>query len=179
MLLSGYVMIIAFFVVQRPLRRTGAAKSFKGGAYDRGNMLLVGSATGLGLCFPIVMALLGVAVFPIDLVDGLVALAVMTLGVIVRVWAAVTLGEYYTTTLTMAEGQKVVTNGPYSRIRHPGYLGEILLWAGFGVLSSDLILVFVIPIMFAAVYLYRIAAEERMLVKELGDDYVQYQRKTR
>jgi len=29
------------------------------------------------------------------------------------------------------------------------------------------------------VYLYRISVEEAMLVKELGDEYVQYKRRTR
>jgi protein-S-isoprenylcysteine O-methyltransferase Ste14 len=38
---------------------------------------------------------------------------------------------------------------------------------------------FFLPAMFTALYLYRISAEERMLVKELGDDYVTYQHRTR
>jgi protein-S-isoprenylcysteine O-methyltransferase Ste14 len=33
--------------------------------------------------------------------------------------------------------------------------------------------------MFVPVYLYRISVEEKMLVKELGDEYVQYQKRTR
>jgi protein-S-isoprenylcysteine O-methyltransferase Ste14 len=103
----------------------------------------------------------------------------MVLGVGVRVWAAVTLGSYYTTTLTMTEGQKVVTAGPYRWVRHPGYLGEILIWTGFGVLSSNLIAMVWLPVMFVAVLLYRISSEEKMLVKELGDDYIRYQQRTR
>jgi len=74
---------------------------------------------------------------------------------------------------------RVITTGPYSWIRHPAYLGVILLWLGFGVLSGNLIIAFVFPAMFIAVYLYRISIEEKMLVRELGEDYVQYQRKTR
>ena len=45
-------------------------------------------------------------------------------------------------------------------------------------LSSNLALFFLLPTMFVAVYLYRISVEERMLVRELGDDYVRYQRRT-
>lgn len=88
-------------------------------------MILVGSATGLGLWLPIIADVLGFAVLPIGLAEGIVALVVMVLGVDLRVWAAVTLGRFYTTTPMMSEGQKVVTSGPYSRVRHPGYLGEI------------------------------------------------------
>jgi protein-S-isoprenylcysteine O-methyltransferase Ste14 len=32
--------------------------------------------------------------------------------------------------------------------------------------------------MFAAIYIYRISVEEGMLVAALGDDYVEYQRRT-
>jgi len=174
----GYLVIGSFFVLQRLLRRGEDARSFKGGPYDRGNMVLVGSATGIGLVLPLTMALLGVVAFPIDLFAGVAALSTMVLGVGIRAWAAVTLGRYYTTTLKTSEGQRVVSTGPYQRIRHPGYLGEILIWTGFAVVSSNLFLFFLLPILFVAVYLYRISTEERMLAKELGDDYVRYQEKT-
>jgi protein-S-isoprenylcysteine O-methyltransferase Ste14 len=178
-LAAGYSVILAFFIIQRLLRRTKVARSLKGGVYDRWNMILIGSATGIGLWVPIIADVLGPGVLPISIPLALGALALMVLGVGVRVWAAVTLGSYYTTTLTMTEGQKVVTAGPYGWVRHPGYLGEILIWTGFGVLSSNLIAVVWLPVMFVAVLLYRISSEEKMLVKELGDDYVQYQQRTR
>jgi protein-S-isoprenylcysteine O-methyltransferase Ste14 len=179
LLFSGYLVIVFFFVVQRFLRRSEGAKSLRGGPYDRGNMILVGSTTGIGLWLPLIMVFLGVAAFPISLVGELVALAVMASGVGIRVWAAITLGAYYTTTLMTSEGQKVVTSGPYKFVRHPGHLGEIMIWTGLAVVSNNLVLLFLLPAMFVAVYLYRISAEERMLVKELGDDYASYQRRTR
>jgi len=178
-LFSGYLVIVSFFVIQRFLRRSVGARSLRGGPYDRGNMILVGSATGIGLWLPLIMVFLGAAAFPISLVVGVVALVVIVLGVGIRVWAATTLGKYYTTTLMMSEGQKAVTSGPYTLVRHPGYLGEIMIWTGFAVVSSNLTLFFLMPAMFVAVYLYRISAEEKMLVKELSDDYVRYQHRTR
>ena len=133
----------------------------------------------MGFWLPLIMAVLELAPFPIDLGEGLVAFAVMLFGLGLRVWAAVTLGGYYTRTLMTTKDHRVVTTGPYSRIRHPAYLGVILLWSGFGVLSGNLIIAFIFPIMFVVVYLYRISIEEKMLVRELGEDYTQYQRKTR
>lgn len=178
-LAAGYSVIVVFFIIQRLLRRTKIARSLKGGVYDRGNMILIGSATGIGLSVPIITDLLESGIFPIGIPLALVALALMILGVGLRVWAAITLGSYYTTTLTMTEGQKVVTAGPYGWVRHPGYLGEILIWTGFGVLSSNVVAMALLPVMFVAVLLYRISSEEKMLVKELGEDYVQYQHRTR
>jgi protein-S-isoprenylcysteine O-methyltransferase Ste14 len=177
-LFAGYSVVIAFFIVQRLLRKTESAKSFRGGAFDKGNMLLIGSATGVGLWLPLIFDLLGVDIIRINLLEGVIGLVFMASGLGIRIWAALTLGKYYTTTLMITENQRVITTGPYARIRHPGYLGEIFLWTGFAVLSSNLILVFLLPVVFVVVYLYRISAEERMLVKELGNDYAQYKRRT-
>jgi protein-S-isoprenylcysteine O-methyltransferase Ste14 len=175
----GYIVMVAFFVVQRLLRQTEEAKSFKRGAFDKGSEVLIGSVTGIGLLLPLTLNFLGVGVLSISLAEGIVALAVMVLALGLRVWAAVTLGRFYTRTLKITESHRVVTTGPYARIRHPGYLGYMLMWVAFGVLLGNLVTIFLIPIMFVPVYLYRISVEERMLVKELGDEYVQYQKRTR
>ena len=142
-------------------------------------MLIIGVTLGVGLWLPLIVDVLGFTLFPIDVVEGLVALSVMLIGLGLRIWAAVTLGGYYTRTLMTTKGHNVITTGPYAWVRHPAYLGVILLWSGFGALSSSLVIVFLFPVIFVIAYLYRISVEERMLVKELGDDYVQYQRRTR
>jgi len=169
----------AFLIAQELLRRTPEAKTFRRGAFERGSMVLIGVSLGVGLWLPLIVNVLGFALFPVDIVGGLVVLAVMLIGLGLRVWAAVTLGGYYTRTLTTTKDHRLVTTGPYSRIRHPAYLGVILLWSGFGVLSSSLVLALLFPVMFVAVYLYRISVEERMLVEVLGAAYVQYQLRTR
>jgi len=169
----------AFLVIQELLRRTPEAKTFQRGPSEKGSMLLIGVTLGVGLWLPLILNVLGFALFSISIIEGLTGLVVMLAGLGLRIWAAVTLGGYYTRTLMTKKSHKVVTTGPYARVRHPAYLGVILLWSGFGVLSGSLILVFLFPIVFVIVYLYRISVEETMLVNELGDDYVQYQRRTR
>ena len=102
----------------------------------------------------------------------------MVVGIELRVWAARTLGSYYTRTLLTTKEQEVVATGPYARIRHPGYLGNILLWSGFGVLSANLAIALLFPVMFVAASVYRISVEERMLAGTLGKDYAEYRRRT-
>jgi protein-S-isoprenylcysteine O-methyltransferase Ste14 len=177
-LLAGYIIMFAFLVIQRLLRRTESSKTFRRGASDRGSTLLIGFALGIGLWLPLVLDVLGTEPFHIDLAEGLTAAAVMLFGLALRIWAATTLGGLYTRTLMVTENHRVVDSGPYSRIRHPAYLGVILLWSGFGVLSSNIVIALAFPFVFVAVYLYRISVEENMLVRELGDAYVQYQRRT-
>ena len=165
-------------VIERLLRSTASAKTFQRGNFDRGSTLLVGSTFGIGLLLPLILDSLDIGVFSIDLIEGFFGLALMIVGLGLRIWAARTLGRYYTRTLFTTGEQKVISTGPYSKIRHPGYLGVILLWCGFGVLSSNLIAAFLFPVMFVAAYAYRINVEEKMLVESLGNDYAEYRKKT-
>jgi len=178
-LVIGYLIIATFIVIERRLRQTPDAKKFETGEFDSGSTLLIGAAFGIGLMLPVVMLVVGIGGFSTNVGVGLLGLALMLGGFALRVWAATTLGKYYTRTLLTSENQKVVMTGPYARIRHPGYLGDLLLWSGFGLLSSNLIVAIVFPVMFVTIYLYRIGKEETMLAKGLGSDYVQYQRRTR
>lgn len=168
-----------FIIVERLLRRTESAKTLKAGSFDRRSTTLVSAGFGLGLVLPLVFAGLGLFPFQMNLVAGLVGLCVMVLGLVLRVWAAAALGGYYSRTLLVTKEQKLVTSGPYARIRHPGYLGSILLWSGFGVLTSNTAALILFPVMFVGIYLYRISVEERMLGEELGGDYAAYRRRTR
>ena len=178
-LIAGYVTWVLFLVVEEGLRETRNARSLRRGTFDRGSTLLVGWTFGIGLCLPVVTSLFRIAVFQVDLALGVAGISIMIYGLFLRIWSVSTLGRFYTRTLMIAEVHRVVTNGPYSRIRHPGYLGVILLWVGFGLLSGSVLVTVLLPLASVAVYVYRISVEERMLVNELGDDYTQYQRKTR
>ena len=117
-------------------------------------------------------------VFSITLAEGLLSLGVMALGFALRAWAAAALGRHYTSTLTTTKSQETVTTGPCALLRNPGYLGSIFLWTGFGALSANFILLFVIPISFVSVYVIKIGVEERMLTMEFGEDYILYMRRT-
>ena len=178
-LLVGYLVLAVFIVGERLLRQTGSAKTLKAGDYDKKSTALVGAGFGVGLLMPLGLDAAGVLLFPIAPVEGIVALLIMLLGLGLRLWAAATLGRYYSRTLLVANDQKLVTWGPYAKIRHPGYLGSMLLWSGFGILSSNLAVALLLPVMFVAIYLYRISVEERMLGQQLGDDYAEYRERTR
>jgi len=79
--------------------------------------------------------------------------------------------------LQVVEGQGLVTNGVYSHIRHPLYLGEITRNIGFTVTLSSFY-GFVIIIIGALFLLIRIEIEERMLLEEFGQKYEDYMKQT-
>jgi isoprenylcysteine carboxyl methyltransferase (ICMT) family protein YpbQ len=50
-------------------------------------------------------------------------LTLMVAGILIR-WAAIyTLGHYFTRTVTILEGHRVVRSGLYKHLRHPSYTG--------------------------------------------------------
>ncbi|MFX1342322.1 MAG: methyltransferase family protein [Promethearchaeota archaeon] len=71
---------------------------------------------------------------------------------------------------------QVVDTGLYSRVRHPMYLGSILLYVGFWVTTLSLLTL--IPL-FAVIigYNYLASAEERMLTEKFGDEYLEYKKR--
>ncbi len=78
------------------------------------------------------------------------------------------------------EGTKprVVDTGPYARVRHPMYLGQVLLHVGLWI--STLSLISLIPLI--AVFLgynYLANDEEHRLEAKFGDDYLTYKKRVR
>lgn len=95
-------------------------------------------------------------------------------GILLRLWAVLTLRERYTRTLLVHENHPIGRTGPYRIIRHPGYAGSLLCLNGIGLAScSAVIFGLSLAVTFAA-YSYRIRMEDAMLVDAFGDEYRRY-----
>ena len=106
-------------------------------------------------------------------------LIIMAAGIGVRAWARVVLGRFFSVKLEMREKQPLVEEGPYVRVRHPGYLGYIVMWVGLAVASASGLAVIAVIVLFSAVYSYRIRNEEAMLSATFGPAYEEYKKRTR
>jgi len=74
--------------------------------------------------------------------------------------------------------QTVVDQGIYARIRHPQYLGLMLIATGMVCGWATLTNIIMLPIV--CVMYHRLAVkEENMLIEEFGDAYVAYMKKTK
>jgi protein-S-isoprenylcysteine O-methyltransferase Ste14 len=80
------------------------------------------------------------------------------------------------TTLKVAEThrpEKIVTNGVYSIVRHPQYLGGLMAHIGMSLILSALYSLLVTPLITALIYLIS-RKEENELKKEFGAEYSDY-----
>jgi len=109
---------------------------------------------------------------------SLTGLILLPLGSALRFQARRTLGEYFSPVVRILPEHKLIRHGIYKYIRHPGYLGELLLYFSvpllFHSLYGFLVMVFLIPFI-----LYRIRVEEQMLIEKFGDEYRDYMRKSK
>jgi protein-S-isoprenylcysteine O-methyltransferase Ste14 len=92
-------------------------------------------------------------------------------------WAGKVLAEHYSYTLEVQESQKLVTAGPYHRIRHPIYTGT-LAFLVFQFIVADNWLFLALAIALVPYLLKRIKKEEAMMVEHFGEEYVDYMKRT-
>jgi protein-S-isoprenylcysteine O-methyltransferase Ste14 len=111
---------------------------------------------------------------PVPVVIAADLVVLLGYGLIVLVFRE---NQYASRTVQIEQGQQVISSGPYARVRHPMYLGTLLMYLASPVaLGSYWALIpalLIIPILVA-----RIGNEEQVLARELRG-YVEYQQTTR
>ena len=112
-------------------------------------------------------------------VSCLIAAPLITIGVGVTVWSASHFLKVKGTPVPFNPPPQVVTTGPYQFVRNPMLTGVFLLLFGIGFAIESLSLViFFTPLYILANVWELKAIEEPELVKRLGEDYVDYRRRT-
>ncbi len=169
--LAGGLLMLGFGAMEFFLRKGETAKSVSPTAADRGSSALIVAAYALAV------AAVSTHFLPtaeLGRVAAWVGVAAGILGFVIRIWAMRVLGEFYTRRLVTTAHQHVVQAGPYRLVRHPGYLGSLLVWTGAAAASGNALCLGVVVLLLAIAYSYRIRTEERMLVEALGSAYEEY-----
>jgi protein-S-isoprenylcysteine O-methyltransferase Ste14 len=176
------VAIICFFIAEQIggviipiIRRGGALVQRKKGNAVSNIMVYVGWMVVLTVSA--VFGKDGIAFLPDWMY--LVGIVFMFGGIVLRQWAISVLGRYFSRVIGVQKEQKVVDSGPYSLIRHPSYTGALIFYVGMGLSMQSWAAALVAVIVFGIVYGYRIFAEEKVLINELGNNYVEYKKRTK
>ena len=74
-----------------------------------------------------------------------------------------------------AEVKRLVTSGIYSKVRHPGYLGLILIYFGFA-LGFGVVWMLVPAVAFTVLTYLTAIKEEELLKERFGKEYEEYAR---
>ena len=100
-------------------------------------------------------------------------------GMIIRWTSIIQLKKAFTVDVAISRNQELKTDGLYRLVRHPSYLGTIMIVSGLSLCMNSLFsfLVVTIPVFLANIY--RIHVEEAILVDEFGEKYKEYRKTTR
>ena len=179
--LLAYALLGVFAALERRLRQGQSAQSLETGAFDRESTRVLGGAlliSMLGLLLAPGLNMLRRGRTSISPVAGWVGLGLMLNGIGLRAWANTTLGAFYTRTLRVTADQRLIEQGPYRLLRHPGYSGSLLLWIGAGLATTNWVVTILITIVTGSAYVYRVRSEEAMLVQTFGEAYQDYRQRT-
>jgi protein-S-isoprenylcysteine O-methyltransferase Ste14 len=141
---------------------------------NRGSSFFIGVVLALMLTVPEIMYFFSINKISLLFFGVIIGL----IGVWIRFSSMKILGRFYSRNVGMQGEHRLIQNGLYKYIRHPGYLGSFLTFLGFAISSSSIIAIIINIILFFLAYSYRIKIEERILVTLFGEQYKQYQSKT-
>jgi protein-S-isoprenylcysteine O-methyltransferase Ste14 len=109
-----------------------------------------------------------------------IGFAVVFTGELIRFWGVSIVGAETRTTGTVG-GTFLITNGPFSYVRNPLYVGNMMLYAGVGIMSMALFpwMLLVAISWFYLQYYLIVTREEEYLAATFGGEFDAYRRNVR
>ena len=108
-----------------------------------------------------------------------VGVAVFAAGVLVRWYAILSLGRFFTVNVAIASDHQLVESGPYHWVRHPSYTGALLAFLGLGLCLDNWASLAAMIVPVSVVFFLRMRIEEAALLETFGERYRDYMRRTR
>jgi len=106
--------------------------------------------------------------------DGL-----MIVGLAVRWTAILTLGKAFSSNVAIQKSQTIQSSGLYGIVRHPYYLGMLIIFFAIGVHSRNWLGLAVVMVPTTGALLYRIHVEEIALRDAFCAEYADYSKSTK
>jgi len=153
---------------QTPARQSGAPRA-----------RVAANFAAFGSFFPSLLIFSGSSeasmALPLALSGCLLALA----GVVLVFRSRAELGPAWSFVPKADQGTGLVTTGPYRLVRHPIYLGLVLLSLGQALAFSSWLACLIVLIGIVPTFAWRARAEETLLSRTFGERYALYRRQTK
>lgn len=164
-------LFAAWFLSEMLLLRTASDRS--GSDVDRRSMVLLASSNLFIPCLCIALYLFGIGANGFTPAIKMIGLVVMLLGFCIR-WSGMwTLRKFFSANVAVQSDHRLIIQGPYRFVRHPGYFGGWLSFVGLGLALGDWIALALLALLTIPAFLYRIGIEENML-RHAFPDYSAY-----
>ncbi|MGH7731516.1 MAG: methyltransferase family protein, partial [Candidatus Eiseniibacteriota bacterium] len=107
-----------------------------------------------------------------------VGFVVLTLGVSLRLGPMLELGRRFVSVVAVQEGHTLHTTGFYAAVRHPSYLGILLMDLGFAGVFRSAVALALMPLVFW-MFKRRMDVEEAFMIEHFGAGYRDYMGRTK
>ena len=101
------------------------------------------------------------------------------IGLIIRITSILALKQQFTYTVSKIENHELIEKGLYKSIRHPGYLGQLVIFTGISTLLSNWLSIILMFLSTLIGYMNRIRVEEKFMFEQIGEKYSDYKKRTK
>ncbi|HEV2114045.1 MAG TPA: isoprenylcysteine carboxylmethyltransferase family protein [Terriglobales bacterium] len=116
-------------------------------------------------------------IYPVTLAVALTGLALTAFGIGFAIWARYTLGQNWSSKVTIKVDHELIRSGPYARVRHPIYTGILTALAGSALAMGEWRGWLAVLLALIA-FCIKAAREEKMLAQEFGERFTAHQQQT-
>ena len=175
------ILIIAFFIIRAPsVLSASKTEKVKEKKPIREKILVFLNFIGM-MCIPFLYILtpwLDYFAFTIPEFLRLFGIVFYVMGLILLIWVHRTLGKHWSMMLTLGEEHRLITSGPYSRIRHPMYTFFYIMTSSTALISANLIVAAFGITVWTLLYFVRVGDEEGLMLEQFGEEYSEYMKRT-
>lgn len=108
-----------------------------------------------------------------------IGMILVVAGLAIRMLSIFTLRQFFTYSVARVENHSLVETGLYRVIRHPGYLGQLMILLGVSTALSNWISILGMMLPVTIGFFYRMNVEERFMLEQLGEPYSNYRERTK
>jgi len=95
----------------------------------------------------------------------------------IQVWSFKTLGDNYSQDIMIKKNHELIMKGPFSVVRHPQYMCQILLDLGAAVATLSYVVGF-LALIEIPIYIMRASTEDKLLNKYFAEKFSDYKKKS-
>jgi protein-S-isoprenylcysteine O-methyltransferase Ste14 len=108
-----------------------------------------------------------------------IGIALLLLGGTILIYSRLILGKFASSKIVIEQNHRLMTRGIYKYVRHPMYLGMLLIFFGYAFSFRSIITSISYIIIFFLIFNNRMNLEEKLLKEQFGEEYKSYIDKTK
>ena len=171
---------LVFLISELLLTVTRRSRSKTGTKQDRSTLGMIWLVIAVSITAGVFVARnFSAAALPYARIFVSAGVVLFVAGLILRWWAIITLGRFFTVDVTIERDHELVERGPFRFVRHPSYTGVLLAFIGFGLSLCNWAALLVILVPIGAAFIRRMNVEEDALSRALGSRYAEYVKRTK